>query len=164
MGNTPSKSNHDYHLSSHPLASSKSRHQSPQYNSDNESSSQLGQASSEHMQALPLAKWDTETSDETTGVPASADTAVTNEHEATHNIAGKHKKKMTVIKEVFTIHETVDVARASMEAVRGSPAATPGKMKEEWRMEPWGVVNDFHCEKDLVGMGGWIKDEPSRKK
>jgi hypothetical protein len=115
------------------------------------------------MQATPLAKWDTETSEETIGEPASTDTAVANEHETKHNIAGK-EQKMTVIKEVLTIRETVDVARASMEAVRGSPAATPGKMKDDLRMEPWGIVNEFHRERELVGMGGWIEDESSRKK
>ena len=152
MGNAPSKTHHHHHPSSHPPASSKSRHQHPQYNPDNESSAQLGAASSEHLYALGLAKWDTGTSDETP-------TYHSKEPSEGSKKKKKKKKKKTVVKEVYSIRETVDTARASIEAVRGSPAIRSGMLKEENVDEPWGTVNEWYWGRELAGMGSWMDDE-----
>ncbi|KAH8170161.1 hypothetical protein LIA77_10705 [Sarocladium implicatum] len=161
MGNVPS--------------SSKSRRQHPQYNPDNESSAQLGAASSEHLRSLPLAKWDTHTSDdEDKSLPLAAPVPK----------IGKSKKSTSFpiscgCNNKFPRREKSSVGRASIETVRGSPASnagTAGGRRAKKKMtgtddgnaemhkgdvgggETWGTANEPFCDRELAGIGGWIWD------
>lgn len=155
MGNVPS--------------TSKSRRQHPQYNPDNESSAQLGAASSEHLRSLPLAKWDTGTSDE---IPLSSWPAAAAAHKKK---TGSNKKKKRGSSSTFpgakTSRQTTTTGegRASIEAVCGSPdlvgkmGSDNGKTEMQSRNEgvggeTWGTANGPYCEGELAGIGGWIVD------